>query len=293
MATSNNQPCISVVTPSYNQEEFICDNLKSIKNQNYSNVEHLVFDGQSTDDTVDKLQCYETKYNLKWVSEEDNGQSEAINKGFRNAEGEIIGWLNSDDVYFDDQVLNRVARYFSICQADIIYGDIALISEDSKVISIEPAFEFDYNDLCYNNPIRQPAVFFRKSVVKNHLLDEELDYTMDYEYWMRLASKYEFMNVSDVLSGFRVHQEQKTSNENKHNHPERYEILSRHGLSNKQLPPLEFLEREMTRITTGAKHAINCKSEVELAFDGGFQSLPTILLNLTPIGMRLNDPRKK
>jgi glycosyltransferase involved in cell wall biosynthesis len=103
-----NKPLVSIVTPSYNQGRFIEATLLSVRNQDYPNIEHLVIDGGSSDNTVEILEKYEKVYNLKWISEPDKGQSDAVNKGFERARGLIIGWLNSDDIYIDQQVISYI-----------------------------------------------------------------------------------------------------------------------------------------------------------------------------------------
>ena len=111
---SEELPLVSIVTPSYNQGKFIEDTILSVKNQNYSNIEHIVVDAGSTDNTVEILKKYEDSYNMRWISEPDEGQSDAIDKGFKMAKGTILTWLNSDDYYLHDQVISKVVYYFKL-----------------------------------------------------------------------------------------------------------------------------------------------------------------------------------
>ncbi|MCK4733699.1 MAG: glycosyltransferase, partial [Methanophagales archaeon] len=114
---------VSIITPSYNQGRFIEDALLSVKNQDYPNIEHIIVDGGSIDNTLEILRKYENEYNLRWISEPDEGQSGAVNNGFRMAKGEIIGWVNSDDGYFDVSAISSVVKYFDKYKgADVIYG---------------------------------------------------------------------------------------------------------------------------------------------------------------------------
>lgn len=206
-------PLVSVVTPSYNQAEYIEDNILSVKRQSYVNVEHIVIDGESDDGTLDILRSYEDEYDLRWESEPDDGQSDAINIGFGRADGDVIGWLNSDDVYFDVNAFERVIRYFERYNADVIYGDLGYIDATSTVCGLDVRPDFDRNILIYRSLIGQPATFFRREVLAEERLDPSFDFTMDWEFWLRLSKKFEFRHVSDVLAGFRYHGEQKTEDQ--------------------------------------------------------------------------------
>jgi glycosyltransferase involved in cell wall biosynthesis len=201
-------PLVSIVTPSYNQGKFIEDTLSSVKNQDYPNIEHIVVDGGSTDDTLGILEKFEKKYNLRWFSEPDKGQSDAINKGFTMSKGEIIGWLNSDDVYFDKQAVSYIVEQFKSCHdIDVIHGDSLLINQDNLIFRVRPAFPwFSYGRLLRGNIIIQSAAFFRRSVVQSNKLDISLDLVMDYEYWLRLIKAgLKFKRVNRVLSANRIH----------------------------------------------------------------------------------------
>jgi len=200
-------PLVSVVTPSLNQGEFLEETILSVKCQDYPNIEHIVIDGGSSDKTLEILRRHEPGYNLRWVSEPDQGQSHAINKGFDLARGEIIGWLNSDDVYFDKGVISYIVEAFDGSPAsDIIYGDAAFIDEGSFIRRIYKAPDWDYSRLlvgsCY---IAQPATFLRKEVVSENRLDQRLDFSMDIEFWLRLGTRYTFSHVDRVLAGDRLH----------------------------------------------------------------------------------------
>jgi glycosyltransferase involved in cell wall biosynthesis len=208
-----NEPLVSIVTPSYNQGQFIETALLSVKNQDYSNVEHLVMDGGSSDNTLEILRRYEKEYDLKWISEPDKGQSDAVNKGFERASGQIIGWLNSDDVYVDRQVLSCVvAKFEEFSDADAIHGDGITIDENNlvlKVINYIPWFSF--RRLVRFNFIIQPSCFLRREIVQQHKLDAKIDLPMDYEYYLRLASQgCKFKHINMVLSATRWHEKAKS-----------------------------------------------------------------------------------
>jgi len=207
------KPLVSIVTPSYNQGQFIEDALLSVKNQVYPSIEHLVIDGGSSDNTLEILRKYEKEYNLRWVSEPDQGQSDAVNKGFARASGPIIGWLNSDDVYVDRQVISWVVGKFEeLHDVDLVYGDGITIDEDNlvlKVINYIPWFSF--KRLVRFDFIIQPSCFLRREVVQQHKLDAKIDLPMDYEYYLRLAAQgFKFRHIDRVLSATRWHERAKS-----------------------------------------------------------------------------------
>ena len=178
---------LSIVTPSFNQAQFIEETLQSVRSQKSSGLEHIVIDGASTDGTVEILKRYASTpgwEHLRWISEPDHGQSDAINKGFRMATGEIIGWLNSDDVYQADSFA-RVSKAFAESPlVDFIYGDYLIIDETGKTLVSKKEIDFDWEImLCGLNYIAQPNVFFRSRVFeKLGYLNDSLHYVMDYEF---------------------------------------------------------------------------------------------------------------
>lgn len=203
-----NKPLVSIVTPSYNQGQFIESTLLSVMNQDYPNLEHIVIDGVSTDETLSVLKKYEGRYNLRWVSEPDRGQSEAINKGFDTANGDIIGWINSDDAYFDRGVISYVVTKFQESpHTDIMYGDGIIIDELNRVLRIRHVSPwFNYDRLLRGDIIHQPSAFYRKRVIQAHKLDVNLHLSMDYEYYLRLArDDYRFKHVNRILAAFRTY----------------------------------------------------------------------------------------
>lgn len=277
-----NKPLISVVTPSYNQEEFIEDTIVSVKNQDYPSIEHIVIDGGSTDNTIKILERYENKYNLKWISESDSGQSNAINKGLEIAKGNIVGWLNSDDVYFDKNVLSRVANYFNECDSHIIYGDIVWINQESKVYNVRSRPSCAKKIMRFTNPIAQPATFLQRNIIKKHKIDESLEYSLDYEYWIRLSkSGIKFYHVSDVLAGFRKHGKQKTSEVDKKMLREKKNILfSNYNMTlETHLFFTLFIESLCDIVSIKRAYELQ-KRNYELAFDGRICSSISLFRNI-------------
>ncbi len=201
---------VSIVTPSLNQGQFIERTLMSVANQNWPGIEHVVFDGGSTDNTIDILQKFSLP--IKWVSEKDKGQSDAINKGIRTTEGDIIGWLNSDDIYYPDTIARIVTFFTEHPEIDLVYGQADHIDVNDRPFESYPTEPWNserFNEVCF---ICQPAVFFRRQVVEQHgLLDESLHYCMDYEYWHRLAGAgVRFAYLEEKLAGSRLYADNKT-----------------------------------------------------------------------------------
>lgn len=213
-------PKISVVTPSFNQAVFIEETLRSVGSQQYPVMEHIVIDGASTDKTVDILKRYSSTpgwEHLRWISEPDHGQSDALNKGFRMATGDIIGWLNSDDRY-EPHCFSRVSKALEMNQlVDFVYGDYLIIDETGKTLISKKEIDFDWEImLCGLNYIAQPNVFFRRRVF-NELgyLDDSLHYVMDYEFWLRAAAHgFRFQHIPSAFAACRWHLDAKTVSRN-------------------------------------------------------------------------------
>ncbi|MCU1250209.1 MAG: glycosyltransferase [Edaphobacter sp.] len=212
-----NTPLISIITPSFNQASFIGEALESVLLQSHDNWEHLVVDGVSTDGTVDLLRhrtANSSQKNMFWISERDNGQSEALNKGFRQAKGEIIGWLNSDDRYRANCFEHVVQGFRDNPEADIIYGDYLLVDESGKVLKIRREIEFNAFILLYHRILYIPttATFFRRRIFdEGSWLDEKLQYAMDLEFFIRLSARgYRFKHIPHLLADFRMQPGSKT-----------------------------------------------------------------------------------
>ena len=222
-------PKVSIVTPSYNQAQFLEQTILSILNQNYPNLEHIIIDGGSTDGSVEIIKKYE-KYLAYWVSEKDKGQADAVNKGFKIAKGEIIGWLNSDDLYFDTRVITRVVRCFAYQPSvDVLYGDLALIDKSGLILKIDVAPGFSRSRLLRGCFIPQPAAFFRGHVTQKHCLNKDLHYFMDHDFFLRLSREYKFYHLRSVLAVGRHYLERKTVDKKEEMSEEHSEILQKHG----------------------------------------------------------------
>ena len=201
---------VSIVTPSFNQGQFIERTLQSVASQSGVEIEHVVFDGGSTDNTVDVLRNFTPSVN--WVSKKDRGQTDAVNQGIRATDGEIIGWLNSDDIYYPGAIAQVVAFFTTHPDIDVIYGMADHIDINDKSFESYPTEPWDYERLHETCFICQPALFFRRRVVEKHgLLDESLNYCMDYEYWLRLGKEgVRFFYIEIKLAGSRLYADNKT-----------------------------------------------------------------------------------
>lgn len=197
---------ISIVTPSYNLGKFISTAIESVENQDYFDKEHLIFDAKSTDCTIDILNKCEHIPHLKWVSEADNGQSDAINKGFKAASGDIVAWLNADDYYLPG-TFSKVAEFFQENpKIDILYGDTMYVDQNNKFLRYKKDHRFDFDILFYYGCyIESTSTFFRKRIFDDgHLLNTDYRIAMDYEYYVRLAKLgYKFGYCPEVLGVFR------------------------------------------------------------------------------------------
>jgi glycosyltransferase involved in cell wall biosynthesis len=204
---------ISIVSTSFNQAKFLEDCLLSVKEQNYPNVEHIVVDGGSTDGSVQILREYSTKpewSHLRWTSEPDRGQSDALNKGFRKAQGDVIGWLNSDDFYFQN-CFNYVTDAFqSKPRPDLVYGDYVYINEMKKTFQVRREISFNGFVLLHNrmNYIGSSGSLFiaRRVIDDGYLLDSDYHLAMDYEYCVRVFCRgYKFSHSPKLMGGLRLH----------------------------------------------------------------------------------------
>ena len=202
-------PLVSIVTPSYNQARFLEATLRSVLEQDYPNIEYLVVDGASTDGSVDIIRRYSDRLTW-WASEKDSGQSEAVNKGLRRARGEIVGWLNSDDVYLPGAVSAAVAAFRSSPDAAVVYGDALAIDADGKSFNVMRAHQYSLADLLAFNIICQPAAFMRRSVLEQvDYLNPAYHLLMDNLLWMTMARLAPLVYMPQTWAGARYHDQAK------------------------------------------------------------------------------------
>jgi glycosyltransferase involved in cell wall biosynthesis len=203
-ATGKDLPLVSIVTPSYNKGTFIEETILSVKKQTYPNIEHIVVDGGSTDGTLDILRKYSDS--LIWISEPDKGQSDAINKGWKMAKGEILAYLNADDTYRPWAVEVAVTYLLEHPDAGMVYGNCDLIDEHSNITGpyLQPRYDF-VELLCGWCMIAQPTAFLRRQVIDEvGYLDTALHMAMDYDLWIKVGFKFEITHIPKVLANFRM-----------------------------------------------------------------------------------------
>jgi glycosyltransferase involved in cell wall biosynthesis len=202
-------PFVSIVTPSYNQARFLEATLRSVLGQDYPNMEYLVVDGGSNDGSVDIIRRYTARL-AWWVSEKDSGQSEAINKGFRRAHGEFVGWLNSDDIYLPGAVSAAIKVFQSHPEAGLVYGDAQAIDADGKAFNVMRARQYTLTDLMAFNIICQPAAFMRRSVLEDAgFLNPAYQLLMDNLLWMCMALKAPIVYSPQTWAAARYHDQAK------------------------------------------------------------------------------------
>ena len=158
------QPLVSIVTPSYNQAQYLEQTLRSVLEQDYPRIEYMVIDGASTDGSVEIIRKYEDRL-AYWVSEKDSGQAEAINKGFTRASGDIIAWLNSDDYFLPGAVGAAVKAFDENPDVLLVYGDMLAVDERGRTINQLKYRQLTLDDLLCFQIIGQPAVFMRRSAL--------------------------------------------------------------------------------------------------------------------------------
>ena len=195
---------ISIITPSFNQAQFLEETILSVLNQNYPKIEYIIIDGGSTDGSVEIIKKYE-KYLSYWISEPDQGQSAAINKGLKKASGEIVTWLNSDDKFLESALFKIAGHFLHSPDVGLIYGGVAFDEEKNSETN------FGYDNPCLERYMAgmafpQPAAFFRRSLLeKTGYLNEKYHYGMDYDLFSRFALITQFKKTNDIFSYYRIH----------------------------------------------------------------------------------------
>jgi glycosyltransferase involved in cell wall biosynthesis len=223
---------VSIITPAYNSEKYIENTILSVINQSYKNLQFIIVDGGSTDNTLKIVDKYKEKINII-ISEQDKGMYDAINKGIRLADGEIIAYLNSDDLYNENCTIEKVVAFFEENpEIDWIYSDFHAINEKSEILNLTripkvKLEEFIASDWSY---IPQPTTFWRSSIInKNNAFNDKYVMAADYEFFLRLLKSYKEKKVEFVIAKFRKHSESLSSTKQSISKAEMEDIKEKEG----------------------------------------------------------------
>lgn len=208
-------PLVSIVTPSLNQSKFLEETLRSVLEQDYPRIEYIVMDGGSSDETGKILERYADRL-AYWESQLDHGQAHAINKGLRQASGELLGWLNADDLLLPGAVTRSVQAFENHPEVDVVYSRLERINSDGFLIPTprlpKDRIVFSLEHVVGECVVNQPGSLWRREAMeRSGLLDETLEYALDYEYWIRLAlNGSKFLRLEEPAARFRVSAGSKT-----------------------------------------------------------------------------------
>ncbi|NOT05081.1 MAG: glycosyltransferase [Anaerolineales bacterium] len=233
---------VSIITPSFNQAAYLEQTILSVLQQDHPRIEYIVIDGASTDTSADIIRKYESKLSY-WVSEKDNGQAEAINKGFARATGEIVAWLNSDDYYLTHAVSSAVKIFEENPDVVLAYGNMLAVDEHGVTFNTLNYKQLTLDDLLCFQIIGQPAVFMRRSALDNLKLDSTFHFLLDHYLWIHIAQRGKIMHVDQTWAAARYHAEAKNRAKAAEFGREAFRILENVKLDNSLAPILEKVDR--------------------------------------------------
>ncbi len=205
---------VSIITPTYNSGKFLEETIMSVANQTYKNIEYIIIDGGSADSTLNIIKKHEKTVN-HWISEPDNGQTDAINKGFLLSKGDLVGWLGSDDLLYPhtvEKIVNLIKeKKIPLQEVGVIFGNVIALHEGNREVLMD-GHKINRKRLLNTWPqVLQPGSFHPRWVInKIGLPDTRLNYCMDYDYWLRVLEKGKSIYINDTLAKFRMHTESKS-----------------------------------------------------------------------------------
>lgn len=210
MTPLSQQPLVSIVTPCLNAARFISHTIESVLAQDYPNIEYLIMDGGSTDETLDVVKRYERR--LRWHSGPDSGTADAINRGFQESNGSILAWLNADDTYLPGAVSAAVERFLLMPDAAVVYGEGVWIDENGDTLGRYPTRAPYSPDLFEREcGLCQPAAFIRRTAFEEAgPVDTTLQSAFDYDLWIRLSKQWPFVAIPTCLATSRMHEANKS-----------------------------------------------------------------------------------
>ncbi|MBR6090309.1 MAG: glycosyltransferase [Anaerolineaceae bacterium] len=228
----NSEPLVTIVTPSFNQAPYLETTIRSVLDQDYLNIEYIVMDGGSNDGSAEIIERYAGRL-AYWESVKDKGQTDAINKGFARAHGEILAWLNSDDVLYPHAVREAVSYLTEHPECGLVYGNSDFIDARGSVIGRFNAKQTNHKKLTQGYVhIPQQASFWRADLWKQvGPLDDTIYFAMDYDLWVRLAevSEIKYLDTASPWAAFRLHADAKTIAEDDRCWPDMLRIHKRNG----------------------------------------------------------------
>ena len=242
------QPKVSIITPSFDQARFLEQTMRSVLEQDYPNIEYIVIDGGSSDGSLEIIQNYADRL-AYWQSQKDKGQTDAINQGFARATGEILAWLNSDDILYPGAVSSAVRQLRDHPEVGMVYSDCHWINAQGKVIGNFPAAQTDLKKLRRGYVhIPQQTAFFRADLWRKvGPLDDGFYFAMDYDLWTRLAERAPLLYVPELWAAFRLHEGAKSIAADDRCWPEMLRVHYRDGGKKVSLLTLKYTIRKLVQ----------------------------------------------
>jgi hypothetical protein len=238
----SSSPLVTIVTPSYNQVAFLDNTIRSVLAQEYAALEYMIVDGGSTDGSVEIIQRYSDRL-AWWVSERDSGQAEAINKGLRRAKGEVVAWLNSDDLYLPGAIQQAVAAFQANPGLGLVFGDAITIDAQGNILNRLSFGDWDLLDLVSFRIICQPAVFMRRAVLeKSGYLESSFHYMLDHHLWIKMARCAPIQHIGGSID--KGGREQAAIWAAARHHPGAKNVTQAPGFSSETMQILEWMETQ-------------------------------------------------